>query len=96
MAKIIIAGPSQRIHRFLLPPHSRHVMSHDFPGGGVVLARILHRLVCPAKDDARYDAVRKVWEAELTAWEKKRMPMAIKTNCQTASSAWRPLRRHQR
>jgi hypothetical protein len=67
MAKIIIAGPSQRIHRFLLPPHSKHVMSHSFPGGGVVLARILRHLVC---DDETDKDKQKVIEQEvLEHWE---------------------------
>ena len=71
MAKIIIAGPSQRIHRFLLPPHARHVMSHAFPGGGVVLARILHELVHPKDSEKKRENLLKYWEKALLEWEEK-------------------------
>lgn len=45
MAKIEIAAPCHRIHRFLLPPHAAHVLHVPFDGGALVLGKILVRLL---------------------------------------------------
>lgn len=50
MAKIIIAAPCQKVHRFLLPPDARHVMQHSFRAGSVVLAKVLSNLLLSAHE----------------------------------------------